>query len=895
MTVRNLDALFEPKSIALIGASNQPRSVGSVLARNLFEAGFDGPILTVNPHEQAIHSTLNYRSVAELPTPPDLAVLATPPAAIPGLIADLGACGCRAAIVVTAGFGEGERAEGERLRQEMLDASRPHLLRIVGPNCLGVISPARGINASFAHLTPPAGDLAFVTQSGAIATGLLDWAAARGFGFSHVVSLGDMADVDFGDILDYLALDRATRAILLYVESIAHARKFMSAGRIAARAKPVIVIKSGRSPAGAKAATSHTGALAGADLVYDAAFRRAGMLRVRELRELFEAVTTLSAGMQVRGDRLAVITNGGGAGVLAADALYDNGGRLAELAPATVAALDVVLPRTWSRANPIDILGDASRDRYAAAIRAVLADPNRDALLVMNCPVAVADSIDAAQAVVESRPPDGRPPILTCWLGEPAAKGSRALFAENKVPTYDTPDEAVQAFMHLVHYRRNQELLIETPVGIDQDVPDRDAARATIAGALAEGRKLLTEPEAKSLLAAYGIPTVAVHTAESPAAAGRIAAALGKPVVIKILSPDISHKSDVGGVRLDLRTAAGVEEAAAAMLRTVAERAPHARITGFAVEEMVKRPNAFELLAGVGSDRTFGPVILFGQGGTAAEVIADRAIGLPPLNSVLAREMIDRTRIARLLGGYRDRPAAALDQIALTLIRLSRMVVDLAEVAELDINPLLADENGVLALDARVVLVDPPPGPERLAIHPYPGELTRDLTLASGLECTIRPIRPEDEPRLKEMVERSSPEDVRLRFFGPLREFPHMMAARLSQIDYSREIALIATRDRPAAEMLGVARLIADPDDDRAEFAIFVRSDLKGHGLGYALMSDILGYARQRGLGTIFGEVLRENTTMLKMASELGFRIAAGAVGNAVEVTLDLRPRPARG
>ena len=888
MTIRNLDALFEPKSIAVIGASNKPRSVGAVLARNLFEAGFEGPIMAVNPHEQAIRSTLNYRSVAELPTTPDLAVLATPPPTIPGLIADLGARGCRAAIVVTAGFGEGAEAEGAHLRTKMLEASRPHLLRVVGPNCIGVISPGKGINASFAHLTPRAGDLAFVTQSGAIATGLLDWATARGFGFSHVVSLGDMADVDFGDVLDYLALDRATRAILLYVENITNARKFMSAGRIAARAKPVIVIKSGRSAAGAKAAMSHTGALAGSDLVYDAAFRRAGMLRVHELRELFEAVTTLSAGMKAKGDRLAIITNGGGAGVLATDALDERGGNLANLAAETLAALDAALPHTWSRGNPVDILGDASRERYAAALHAIIADPNRDAVLVMNCPVAVADSIDAAQAVVDSRPAADGLPVLTCWLGETAPKDSRKLFADNKIPTYDTPDEAVHAFMHLVDYQRNQELLLETPAVVDIAQPDHDIARATIGGALAEGRKLLTEPESKALLSAYGIPTVQVRAAANPAEARRIAEEFGRPVVIKILSPDISHKSDVGGVRLDLRSGASVEEAANGMLKMVAERAPLARLTGFAVEEMVKRPNAFELLAGIGNDRTFGPIILFGQGGTAAEVIADRAIGLPPLNILLAREMIGRTRVAKLLKGYRDRPPAALDEIALNLIRLSRLVVDLPEVVELDINPLIADEKGVVALDARVVLTDAEPSPDRLAILPYPAELTREHTLDDGLRCTLRPIRPEDEPQLKAMVERSAPTDVRLRFFGPLREFPHMMAARLSQIDYSREMALVATSLDPPGDILGVARVIGDPDNERAEFAVFVRSDLKGRGLGYKLMTEILAYARKRGLKTVFGDVLWENATMLKMAKELGFVIKAGPSPETVEVTLDL-------
>ncbi|HMN87067.1 MAG TPA: acetate--CoA ligase family protein, partial [Bauldia sp.] len=566
MTTRNLDALFEPKAIALVGASNQPRSVGQVLAKNLFEGGFAGPVMAVNPHEQAVRSTINYHSVAELPVTPDLAVIATPPRTVPGLVAELGARGCRAAVVVTAGFAEGAGGAGHALQDEMLKAARPHLLRILGPNCIGFLSPGRGINASFVHLSPKAGELAFVTQSGAIASTVLDWATARGFGFSHVLSLGDMADIDFGDLLDYLAQDPATRAILLYVESIRDARKFMSAGRIAARAKPVIVIKSGRSAAGARAAMSHTGALAGADHVYDAAFRRAGMLRVTELRELFEAVATLSSGQTARGDRLSILTNGGGAGVLAADALDALGGRLATLAPETIAALDTVLPATWSRANPIDIIGDANGERYGNALGAVLADPQSDAVLVMNCPTAVADSLDAAQAVVEHLKEDGHMPAFTCWLGETAPDASRKLFAGNRIPTYETPTEAVRAFMQLVAYRRNQDLLLEAPAGdADQPPPNRAAARSVIARVLAKKRSVLTGPEAKEVLAAYGIPTAMSRSVADPAGAASAAAEIGKPVALKILSPDISHKSDVGGVRLDLDTPAAVEAAAREM------------------------------------------------------------------------------------------------------------------------------------------------------------------------------------------------------------------------------------------------------------------------------------------------------------------------------------------
>ena len=885
MTTRNFDAVFAPKAIALIGASNRPRSVGAVLAQNLFESGFRGPVMPVNPHERAIRSAVNYRSVADLPIDPDLAVIATPPATVPGIIAELGARGCRAAIVVTAGFGEGERVEGEALRKAMLDAARPNLLRIMGPNCLGFISPAAGINASFAHLTPPAGDLAFVTQSGALATAVLDWASARGIGFSHVASLGGMSDIDFGDMLDHLALDRATRAILLYVESVTDARKFMTAARIAARAKPVVVIKGGRSNAGARAALSHTGALAGSDAVHDAAFRRAGMLRVYELRELFEAVTTLAAGIRPAGARLAILTNGGGAGVLATDALDDFRGTLAELAPQTIETLDAALPPTWSRGNPVDILGDATGDRYKAALEALVADPGADAVLVMNCPTAVADSLEAARAVLDAIPNRPRVPVLTCWLGESAAAASRRLFAAHRLPSYETPNEAIRALAHLVEYKRNQDLLMETPpAGLRPEQAEVLAARALTKHVLQEDRTLLSEPEAKQLLASFKIPVVETLVAADPEEARRQAEKIAGPVVLKILSPDITHKSDAGGVRLGLRTPEEVALAAREMVETVSRRAPAARLSGFSVQAMVRRPRAHELVVGIGTDATFGPVLVVGQGGTAVEVIGDRAIGLPPLNMVLAREMISRTRVAKLLAGYRDCPPADIEAVALTLVKLSELLVAVPEVVELDVNPLLAGSEGVLALDARVVVqpVDET-RPRRLAIEPYPADLEHDIEIG-GERLIVRPIRPEDQPRLVEMVARSTPQDVRLRFLGALKEFPHLLAARLSQIDYDREMALVAIATQPGpsqGEILGVSRIVATPENDRAEFAVMVRSDMKERGLGFQLMKDILACARRRGIRTIFGDVLRENTTMLKMAGELGFareRVEDGVV-----------------
>ncbi|WP_304165069.1 bifunctional acetate--CoA ligase family protein/GNAT family N-acetyltransferase [Phenylobacterium aquaticum] len=869
MTTRNLDALFEPHAIALIGASNRDGSVGSVLARNLLESGFAGPVLPVNPHEGAIRSAMAYAKVADLPVTPDLAVIATPPQSIPGLIAELGARGCRAAVVISTGFGADAGPDGARLKAEMLQAAKPHLLRIIGPNCLGFISPARGINASFAHLTPAAGRIALVAQSGAVAAAAIDWAHAQGIGFSHIVTIGDAADVDFGDLLDYLALDAATQAILLYVESIHDARKFMTAARIASRNKPVVVVKTGRSAAGAKAAFSHTGALAGSDAVYDAAFRRAGLLRVGELRELFEAVQTLGAGLTARGDRLAILTNGGGAGVMATDALEARGGRLAQLSPGTIAALNAAAPANWSHGNPADILGDAKPALYAKAMEALLAEPEADAILVMNCPTAVASSTEAAQAVVDAvlKARSGKP-VLTAWLGQTAVEPGRKLLAAAGLPVQETPDEAVRAFMHLVEHRRGQALLMRVPTVGDLEPPAPELARQVLDKARAEGRRDLTDPEARQVLAAYGVPVVESRIAATPLEAGQAAEALGGPVALKILSRDISHKSDSGGVMLNLEGAAAVELAAGQMLERVRKAVPDARIEGFVLQPMIRRPKAQELLAGIAQDPTFGPVILFGQGGIGVEILADRTVGLPPLDDVLARDMIARTRVAKLLAGYRDRPPADLEAVTEVLIRLARLAVELPQIAELDINPLLADDSGVIALDARIRLSAPEAVSVRTAIGAYPRGLDRTVTL-EGEVLTLRPIRPLDAPRLIEMIDRSSAEDVRLRFRTGVQHLPDSWAARLSQIDYDRELALVA--ETAKGEVVGVGRLAGDPEGATAEFALMVRTDHHGHGLGHALMTQLIEQARAKGLKSLWGDVARDNPRMLQLADALGF------------------------
>ncbi|MSP47869.1 MAG: GNAT family N-acetyltransferase [Alphaproteobacteria bacterium] len=873
MSQRNLGALFHPASIALIGASERPGTVGAVLAQNLLKAGFGGPVFPVNPGRRSVDGVWAYPDVASLPATPDLAVIATPPATVPGLVAELGRRGTRAVVVITAGFGEGGDAAGKLLRQQVLDAARPHLVRIVGPNCVGVQLPAIRLDASFARGFSDSGDLAFVVQSGAVATSVLDWAKARAIGFSAVISLGDMIDVDFGDLLNHFATDTATRAILLYVEAVTSPRKFMSAARAAARIKPVVVVKAGRHAEGARAAASHTGALAGSDAVYDAAFRRAGVLRVLDLQELFAAVETLSRIKPFDGDRLAILSNGGGIGVLATDALIDHRAHLADLAPATLAGLDRVLPQTWSKANPVDIIGDATGRRYADALTVLLADPGIDAVLILNCPTAIASGLEAAEAVVGAAAAAGKGRVvLTSWLGDSAASEARKLFRRSGIPTFDTPEQAIRGFAHLVRYRESQRLLMEVPPSVPEFTVDTAMARRAIDGALAEGREWLDEVGAKTVLDAYGIPTVPTRIVGDAAAAAAAAAALARPVALKILSPDITHKSDVGGVILDLDGAEAVRHAAVSMAARVRAARPEARLRGFTVQPMERRTDALETIVGIAEDTLFGPVVLFGHGGTAVEAIDDKALALPPLNLRLAHELIHRTRIAKLLAGYRDKPPVDLDALALTLVRVAQLAADLAEVVELDINPLLVDVRGVIALDARIrVRRSAAPAEARLAIRPYPRELESEAE-AAGQKIRIRPIRPEDEPALHAFFSKLSPEDVRMRFLQPLKRLPGVLAQRLTQIDYDREMALTAF-DAAGEGLLGVCRLSADPDNARAEFAVIVRTDRQGIGLGHVLMTRILAYAWGRGIGRVFGDVLAENARMLELCRTLGAEV----------------------
>lgn len=894
MSIRNLQHLFSPRSVALIGASNKPHSVGATVLRNLLQGGFAGTIMPVNPKYDTLEGNPVYPTVASLPMAPDLAVICTPPASIPEIVTALGEGGTRAAIVITAGLGAVKNRDGVNMKNAMLAAAQPYLLRLLGANCVGLLVPAIGLNASFAHTNALPGKLAFVSQSGALVTGVLDWAKSRGIGFSKFISLGDSSYVDFGDTLDYLAGDPDTHAILLYIEDIRHARKFMSAARRAARSKPVIVLKAGREPEGAKAAASHTGALAGADDVYDAAIRRAGMLRVFSTEDLFDAVEILAHAQPLVGERLTIVTNGGGPGVMATDALIASQGKLTTLSTQTMERLDAILPATWSHGNPVDIIGDAPAARYTQSIEILLQDAQSDALLFIHAPTAVVSSTEIAEAVAPLLRSSSRT-VVSCWLGGDAVAKAREIFSDAGIPTYDTPEDAVHGLMQLVQFRRNQELLMQVPPSVSSEITPRFAvAQAVARDALSQGRSMLSEPEAKTMLAAYGIPVVKTQIAHTVDEVMSAAREIGFPVAVKILSPEISHKSDVGGVALDLETPEAVQAAATAMHRRLCELRPDATLQGFAVQAMARRPEAHELIIGVTTDPVFGPVILFGQGGVSVEVMDDNTVGLPPLNMVLARDMISRTRVSKLLAGYRNRPAADSDAICRILIQVSHLISDIPEIVELDINPLLADAHGVIALDARVRVRQPDSttGLERLAIRPYPKELEQWITWQGG-PVLLRPIQPEDGTAHIAFFSALDKEDVRLRMFAHLCQLAPPQLAKFTQIDYDREMAFIATRKKKdgGCETLGVARVVADPDNVQAEFAIIIRSDLKRQGLGTLLMEKLVHYCCSRGTKKMIGESSPQNVALLKLAKRLNFDADLLLDSETIALRLDLRDR----
>ncbi len=877
MSAHYLEPLFVPRSIALFGASDRPDAVGGIVYRNLLAGGFPGAVVAINPKRGKIQDRPAFASLSEAGESIDLAVVATPAAGIPAIVDECGEHGVPMMLVLSAGFRETGEA-GRRLENEVVSRARRHGIRLMGPNCLGIIRPSAGINLTFGNSDAAPGNLALVSQSGAICTAILDWADENSIGFSAVVSTGIGADLDFGDYLDYLVTDPHTRAILMYIEGISDSRRFMSSLRAAARIKPVIALKAGRHTAGAAASLSHTGALVGSDEVFSAALERSGVLRVETIGQLFAAARALSsANYRSATERLVVITNGGGPGVMAADRFADHGVELAALSPPTMAELDTALPSVWSRANPVDVIGDATPERYQQALDACLADPGIDGVLVILTPQAMTRPTEVARAVIESATGTSKL-VMATWMGGSQIHEGRALFREARVPCFTTMENAVDAFTYVAKYNRNQRLLMQVPARLAGGLqpPDREGARLIIEGVLSERRKVLTEPESIAVLTAFGIPTVRAAVARSANEALVSAETIGYPVAMKVLSHDITHKSDAGGVRLNIVSAQEVRNAYRHMLDQVKQNAPDARIEGVTVEKMHKSRSSRELLIGIVRDPVFGPVISFGSGGTAVEILADTALSLPPLNRRLANDLITRTRAARLLEAHRDVPAANMDALVGVLLSVSAMACELPWLQEMDINPLMADETGVVAVDARIVVDYPKPSSDpydHLAIHPYPAHLAHRVQLKDGTDILVRPIRPEDAESEARFVRELSDESKYFRFMNTFQELSQEMLVRLTQIDYHNEMALIAVcmNDGVEGEQIGVARYATNVDKKSCEFALTVADKWQGRGIGQQLMIDLMSVARARDLESIEGQVLASNKRMLKLMTMLGF------------------------
>lgn len=869
-----LDCLFEPQAIAVFGASKRTDSVGARVFENLQKGGFSGPIYPINPKYKRLHHKPCYPSIEAIDKPVDLVVIATPARTIPEIIHACGEHGIGAAIIISTGFNTGD-GQGAALKKAVLEIARQYQIRILGPNCLGLIRPIKSINATFSKNAAAPGQLALVSQSGALCTAILDWAGARDLGFSAIVSLGDAADIDFGDILDYLAQDPETHSILLYVEGVRNARSFMSGLRIAARMKPVVVIKAGRHAEGTRAAITHTGAMVGADDVFDAALQRAGVVRAMTIEQLFAAAQLLATRYRVSGNRLAIVTNGGGLGVMATDRAIDLGVTIASLSEETVVRLDKVLPPQWSRDNPIDLLGDASPERYLNAINACLDDSGIDGVLVMLSPQAMTDTVDCAQAVIAAQK-SSKKPILVCWMGELQVDAAKRLFFQHHLPSFPNPESSVEAFAYLASFYQNQQLLMQVPGPlITRSEPDTTGARLIIESVLAEKRNVLTISESKALLHAFAIPvtqSIECHSAKDALVA---AESMNFPVAMKIYSPDISHKTDIGGVRLNISNAHAVRSTYQELLEEVNNKYPDAKIDGVTIEPMYTPSHGRELFIGVIRDPVFGPAITFGAGGIQVEVLKDRAIALPPLNIFLAEKMISQTRIVSLLGAFRNMPAVKMDAIVQVLRRVSEMVCELPEIKALDINPLIADEKGIMALDARIVVEHPTSSLDRyghMAIHPYPNHLVSLWQLSDGTNIKIRPIRPEDASIEQSFVRDLSPQSRYFRFMQGLNELTQQMLVRFTQLDYNRELALIAVLERSDEETeLGVARYVMNPDGESCEFALVVSDKWQNRGIGSHLMTALIEAAQQRGIKTMVGEILANNNNMLELVRNLGF------------------------
>jgi acetyltransferase len=863
MGQNTLDVFFRPSNVALIGATESEGSVGRTLLTNLLKAPFRGRIFPVNLNRSEVLGTKAFPNVKSIPAQVDLAVIATPAATVPDVVRQCGEAGVTAAIIISAGFRESGE-EGKRLEKAALAEASKTGVRIIGPNCLGVMSPFAGLNATFAASMASPGTVAFVSQSGALCTSVLDWSQRNGLGFSAFVSAGSMIDVGWGDLIDYLGSDPHTRSILLYIESIDDARSFVSAARAVAQTKPVIVVKAGRSDAAAKAAASHTGAMASSDRVIDAVFRRCGVLRVSRIADLFYIANTLSKQPRPSGPRLVILTNAGGPAVLAADALIDNGGELASLSESTIAHLDEFLPPHWSHGNPVDVLGDASPERLEKALQTVVQDPNADGVVVVVTPQGMTSCTKLAEALVRQKIP-GHKPVLASFMGGAAVAGAIEVLEHKGIPNFLFADSAARAFATMWRYTDNLRALYETPSQVDPLPESKDAARRLVNDVRAKGRLLMTEFESKRLLELYNVPSVQTRLCRNEADAVAAAESIGYPVVMKLSSETITHKSDVGGVRLGIRNAAEVCDAYQAM----------SVIPGFdgvTVQALADKRGGYEVILGSSVDPQFGPVLMFGSGGEFVEIYQDSALALPPLNTTLARRMMERTKIHKALQGVRGRPAADFAALEQALVHFSTLVLDVPEIKEIDINPLLVSSSGVVALDARILLFEPGQKIPRSAIRPYPAQYTWHAQLRDGSPCTIRPIRPEDEPSIARFHTTLSDRTVYSRYFGFLKlsdRIAHERLTRVCFVDYDREIALVAEQ---SGEVHGVVRLVRERGQNSAEFAIVISDSLQRSGLGTELMRRILDVAKSEKLSNIDGLVLPENRGMLRVCEKLGFK-----------------------
>ena len=890
MGVYNLDKIFKPESVAVIGASEKEGSIGSVLVENLIQGGFQGKVYPVNPRYRSIHALKAYPSILDTNTAVDLAIIAIPIATVPGVVKECVGAGVEGAIIISAG-GRETGAKGREIEDQIEREARKGGLRVIGPNCLGIICPERNLNASFASRMPQKGRLAFISQSGAICSAILDLSSKENIGFSYFVSIGSMMDVDFGDLIDYLGTDPEVSSILLYVESLSNFRKFMSAARATSRLKPIVVLKSGRSPAGTRAAASHTGAMAGEDAVYDAAFKRAGIVRVNTIGELFDCAELMAKQPRPSGPRLAVVTNAGGPGVMAADSLSQYGLEPASLAAETVEKLCAVLPDLWSHGNPIDILGDASAETYAKTVKICIEAKEFDGVLAILSPQAMTDSTAVANSLAQFSK-SKRYPLFASWMGGLDVEKGIEILNQAGIPTYHTPEQAIRAFMYMCEYSRNLEILQEIPPKLPRTLQfDRQQAGSIIDEASRQQKTVLTEFESKRLLTAYGLPVNRTEVANSADEAAKKAKEMGYPLVMKILSPDILHKTEANGILLNLRSEAEVFDAFTKIVTGAREYDPHAVIQGVTIQTMILR-GEYELLLGAKKDPSFGPVILFGMGGIYTEVLQDREIGLPPLNLLLARRLMEKTRVYALLKGYRNRPPANIELLQETILRLAQLVVDFPEIVELDMNPVMVTDGKPQVVDARILLETTDiSSPLHLVISPYPAQYESHEVTSSGLAVFIRPIKPEDAPLLVELFDTLSPTSIYYRFFGTLKALPHSMLVRFTQVDYDREIDMVALEktNGDIERMLATARVMSDPDGKRAEFAILVGDPWQGKGVGARLLERCLAIAKERGIETVWGIVLHENTGMQALARKLGFKVSKSDEPGELVLTIDLK------